>query len=176
MHHGSHDEAERMGAEFQRVPFLDSEGVKRLSLKELSQEDQGLGRRHDPNVGILPCQCQDASGMVRFHVMDNQIIRFPAAEGLFQPFEPLFPLPGIDRIHHGHFFVQDEVGIIGHSLGNNVLAFEQIEVQVVHSDVPDVGTDILVHNCILILTNIERFPANIKPPPIAGGIEKNFVY
>ena len=152
MHHRGHDEAESVGTEFQRIPFLDGESIKCLTLKELAQEDQGLGRRHDLDIRILPCQCQDTPGMVRFHMVDHQVVGFPAAQGLLQLRHPLLPLPGIDRVHNGHFFVQDEVRVIGHSFGYDILALEQFQIQVVHADILDFRGQILDHFLRVIIS------------------------
>ena len=132
-----------MGAQREGVPFLHGEGVERLPVEELAQEDERLRRGDDDDIRILLRQCEDASGMVRFHMVDHQVVGFPAAQGLFQLRQPLLPLPGIDRVHDGHFFVQDEVRIIGHSFGHDILALEQVQVQVVHADILDFRGQIL---------------------------------
>jgi len=100
--------------------------------------------------------------MVRFHVMDHQVVGLPAVQGLFQVRQPLRSLPGIDRIHHGHFFVQDDIGIVSHPLGDDILAFKQVEVHIVDTDVLDFGRNALDHDFAIYHTNITLFSGRKK--------------
>ena len=71
--------------------------------------------------------------MVRFHVMDYQIIRLAALQGLFQVPEPLLPFPGIGRIQDGYFPVQDYIGIVRHAFRDFVLALKQIQIFIIYA-------------------------------------------
>ena len=134
-----------MGAQFKGVPFFHRQGAEGFPVEELSEEGQGLCRGDDLRLRILPRKGQDASGVVRFHVMDHEIIRLPAMESRFQILQPFPGHPGIDRIHYGHFRVQDEIGIVGHAFRHDILALEQVQFQVVDPDVLDIVCDAFDH-------------------------------
>ena len=57
----------------------------------------------------------------------------------------------------------DKIGIVGHSLRNRILTFEQVQVQIVNADVLDVGCDAFDHSFVFNLTKLTLFPAKIKP-------------
>ena len=48
----------------------------------------------------------------------------------------------VNRIHNGNEVVHDDVGIIGHSVGDNVLTFEQVDIMVVDADVENIFCDL----------------------------------
>ena len=75
--------------------------------------------------------------MVGFHMMDNQIIRPAAVKRLFQVPEPVLPFPTVDGIENGDPFIQDQVGIVGHPLRDDILAFKKIEIDVIDPDILD---------------------------------------
>ena len=145
MHHSGRKELKRMSFQVQDVPFLHGQGVEGLPFEELPQEGERLGRGDDPDAGIPPHEGEDAAGMVRFHVMDDQVVGRPAGKRLFQVFQPRVRLPGVDRIHHGHLPAQDDIRVVRHPFRNDVLTFKQIQVQVVDSGVPDVRSDAFDH-------------------------------
>ena len=151
-----------MSAERQGVPFLHSKRVERLSVKELTQENERFRRRDNPDVRILPGDFQDGAGMVRFHVMDHQVVGFPATQGLFQVLQPGGALPGVHRVHHGHFIIQDDIGIVRHPFGNDILAFKQVEVHIVDADVLDFGRNALDHGFAINHTKITLFSGRKK--------------
>ena len=75
--------------------------------------------------------------MVRLHVVDHQIVGGPALQDLGQVLHPGLQEIFVHGIHDGDLLVQDRVGIVGHAVGDDVLAFEQIHLVVVHADVFD---------------------------------------
>ena len=162
MHHRSHHEPQRVRTELEGIPFLHGEGVERLPVEELAQEDKRLRGGDDLDIRILPDEFQDGSGVVRFHVMDHQIVGFPAAEGLLQVRQPFCALAGVDRVHHGHFLVQDNIGIVRHPLGNDILAFKKVEVHIVDADVLDFGRNALDHVSEYYHTKITLFSGRKK--------------
>ena len=83
--------------------------------------------------------------MVRLHVMDHEVIRLAAFKGLGQVGLPLLALAGVGSVHHGHLIIQDDVGIVGHPFGDDILAFEKVEVEVVDSDILDFGIEVYGH-------------------------------
>ena len=81
--------------------------------------------------------------MVRFQVVNHQVVRLAASESGFQIGKPFIHLVRIDRIRHGNLFVHNHVRIVGHALGHHVLAFKQIQVAVIDTDILDVFAKVL---------------------------------
>ena len=81
--------------------------------------------------------------MVRFQVMNHQVVRLATSESCFQIGEPLAHLVRIDRIRHGNLFVYNHIGIVRHALGHHILTFEQINVAIVDTDILDIFAKIL---------------------------------
>ena len=76
--------------------------------------------------------------MVGLHVLDDEIVGLASREGLFEVVEPLVAEAGVDGVHDGGLAVEDGVGIVGHAVGDVVLALEQVDGVVVDADVQDV--------------------------------------
>ena len=76
--------------------------------------------------------------MIRFHVVHDQIIRLAAAQRLIKLVQPFAGEALIDGIHDGNFFIEDDVGIIGHAVGNGILSLKKINIMIVNADVADV--------------------------------------
>ena len=80
----------------------------------------------------------DVGAVVGLHVVDNQIVGPPAFQNGFDIVHPLVGEILIDRIHDGNFLIEDRIGVVGHTVGDNVLAFKQVDIMVIHADVTDI--------------------------------------
>ena len=89
--------------------------------------------------------------MIRFQVMNHQVIRFAASKSGIQIGEPFANLVSIHRVGHGNLFVNDDIRIVGHAFGHNILALEQIDIAIVNANVLDISTKIL-HDFSFLLT------------------------
>ena len=136
-----------MAAQRQGVALLDSQAAARQvePFEKLGQHLQGFGRGYDLQGGVVLQQIGDGPGMVGLHVVNHQIVGSAALQAGLQLLQPLILFAGIDRVHDGHFVVNDEIGIVGDPFGNLVLALKEIQVVIVYSDIVDVGT-YLGHN------------------------------
>ena len=81
--------------------------------------------------------------MVRFQVVNHQVIRFAPSKSGFQIGKPFIHLVGIDRVGHGNLLFHNHIRIVRHALGHHVLAFEQIQVAVIDTDVLDIFAKVL---------------------------------
>ena len=79
--------------------------------------------------------------MVGLHVVHDQIVRLAAAQCLREVGLPLPFLADVSRVHDGDPVVQDNIGVVGHSFGYDILAFEKVEVEVVDSDILDCAVE-----------------------------------
>ena len=44
----------------------------------------------------------------------------------------------VHRVHHGDLIVQDHIGIIGHSVGDGILALKQVYLMIVYACVANI--------------------------------------
>ena len=76
--------------------------------------------------------------MVRLHVLDDQIVRLTVTQSVADILKPFVGKILIHRIHDGNLLVHDGIGVIGHAVGDNILALEQVYLMVVYTDVLDI--------------------------------------
>ncbi len=84
--------------------------------------------------------------MVRLHVMDDQVVGRPAGERFGQVGLPFLAFAAVGRVEHGDLLVENDIGVIGHALGDDVLALEEVEVEIVDTDELDGCRDIFGHS------------------------------
>ena len=139
--HGSGEKAERTGSEREAVAFFHRQNPLRLRrlVQELRQHGRRLGAEDQLQAGIFRQGPGQEAAVVRFQVMDDQVSRRPSPEGFPEIPDPRIPLPGVHRVQDGDFFIFHKIGIVRHSLRNGILAFKQVERQVVDPDVGDMG-------------------------------------
>ena len=157
MHHRRADEAQAVRAQGKDVAFLDALGAafQGKLVKELRQHLQRLGAGDQGQAREGFERPFDQGRMIRFQVMDHQIIRLAAIQGLREPDFPGLALAGVDRVQDGDSFVQDEVGVVRDAFGQDILALEEVEIEVVNADVFDAIVEGLDHAaCFFCCTNI----------------------
>ena len=132
-----------MRTQRQRVAFVHGTGAafELHAREELREHLKRDGARHQGKFRVFLQQRGGAGGMVRLHVMDDQVVRLAALQGLLQVLHPGVRRAGVGGVQDGDPVIQDDIGIIGHSLGHEVLAFKQIEVVVIYADVADGRAD-----------------------------------
>ena len=137
-----------MGAERQGVPLAHGTGTafELRTREELGQHLERRCRGDQRQRRIFLQQGGSTGGMVRLHVVDDQIVGPVALQGLFQVLHPDVGRAAVGGIQDGRFLIQDHKRIVGHALGDQILAFEQIQVIVVHADIADGCADGLRHN------------------------------
>ena len=70
--------------------------------------------------------------------MNNEIVRRTLAQRAAKAGKPFFAKMRIDRIHHRHFLIHDQVGVVGHTIGDGVLTFKKIQLMVVDADIVNI--------------------------------------
>ena len=138
VYHRRHVERERLRAERNRVALLDFErpGVDAV---EALDHLQRLGIADDLDVGIDAAQRCDRRRVVGFHVVDDQIIDLPFADGLADvgfeaAAEGLF-----DGVDQGDLFACDQIGVVRHAHRKRPEGFEARGGAVIDPDVVDAG-------------------------------------
>ena len=76
--------------------------------------------------------------MVRLHVLHNEVIRATAVKLRFEVLQPFHAEVGVYRIHDGNFFIEDDIGIIGHAVFYGVLSLKKVYVVVVYADIANI--------------------------------------
>ena len=144
MDHRSRDEREFMLAEVQGVALFDLEFLvlgDLLLLMEVVEHGEGLRGSDDGDVRIGVQERHDGTGVVAFHVLDDEVVRFAVAEDLGDISEPLLCKMLVDSVHDGDLLVADDIGVVCHAVRNDILTFEEVDFMVVYANVFDVGRD-----------------------------------
>ena len=133
-----------MAAQGQGVPLLHRlETALHLHGEELADHGQGLGVADDGGLRVAAQHLAQGGGMVRLHVVDHNVVQFPALEGIFQVFKEPLRNGLVHRVQQGRFFVPDQIGVIGNAPGNGVHIFKQGQAAVGASQPDKVGCDLL---------------------------------
>ena len=158
MHHGGAEELQRMGAKRQGVPFLHGHGSAFVghAVKELREHLDGLCRCHKLHLGPLFHSPGNEGRMVRFHVMDHKITGDGAAEGLLERCLPLFSAAGIHGVHDGCLVVLYEIRIVGHALFQDVLAFKEVQGEVIGPDIKN-GISDFFHDGLRLFPRMQKY-------------------
>ena len=137
MDHRGGEETQAVLSEFQHVTLLD--GLRPSghvdAIEELPEHLDGLGASHKYEAGIGSERPGYERGVIGLHMMYDKIVGFAAGKGLYEVGFPLLALAGVGGVHYGNLFVEDDIGVVGHAIRNYILAFKEVEVQVVDSDI-----------------------------------------
>ena len=87
--------------------------------------------------------------MIRFHMLYDQIIRFPPIQYPIQVIQPFVFEIRIYRIHNCDLLIQDHIRIISHSIWYCVLSLEQIYLMIIYSCVLDTFCNLHIFPSIL---------------------------
>ena len=75
--------------------------------------------------------------MIHFHVLDNQIVGCSSVQLRIDVFHPFTAKGSINAVHHGNLIVQKNVTVVGHAAGDRILAFKEIKIDIVDTDITD---------------------------------------
>ena len=136
VHHRGGDKGQRAGAQIEDIAFLDNHtAVGVIGAEELLHHHKGLGTGNDHGRRIELGEDGNAGGMIRFHVVDDQIVRRLISEDFADIGKPGFGAAGVDGIADSGFIVNDDIGIIGHAERDIVLPFKQVDFMVISADI-----------------------------------------
>ena len=71
-------------------------------------------------------------------MLNDQIIGGTAVQRVLEVVQPFVGIVCIHGIQNSDLIVQNDVGIIGHAVGNNILTLKQIHLVIVDSNVFDI--------------------------------------
>ena len=123
---------------FQLIAFFDDQmAVLKLSAEVVLHHGEGLVGGDDARLVVDLHEIGDIGGVVWFHVLNDQIVGLSSVQYVLDIVEPLVGEVLVDRIHDGDLVVEDHIGVVGHSVGDFILSFEQIDFMVVDAYIFD---------------------------------------
>ena len=144
--HRRGDKVQRVGAQRQGVPLLDDDAAVRVVGAEIGLHHvERLGGRDDGCAGVRLRERGDGAGMVRLHVLHDQVVGRALAQCGGDLGDPLVGKMGIDAVHDGDLVVADQVRVVRHAVGHIVLALKQVNKVVVDADIQNIFGDF--HTC-----------------------------
>ena len=139
MHHRCCHEMQRVVAKLQSITLFHQKqtALKTGAVEEVGQHLGGCGGAHERHLGIKAHHLTDESGVVGLHVVADEIVGLTACKGFRKLTLPLRSHTGVGRIHHGDLVVEDDVAVVTHAFGHHILALEEVDVEIVGTDIAD---------------------------------------
>ena len=97
--------------------------------------------------------------MVRFHVLHHEIGGSAAFEGFFQVGKPFLAFAEVNGIHDGNLLVHNQVRVVRDAVRDDVLAFEQVDVGVIYTDVFDFFCYVGCHIVWFLINTLQKIVA-----------------
>ena len=98
---------------------------------ELVQQDDGLGRGDDLHLRPAEQNFLDGGGVVRLHVVDDQVVQGPAVQHGLDVFNELPSHGPVRRVEQDGLFVQQDVGVVADAVVQGMDVFKQGQAVVV---------------------------------------------
>ena len=108
-----------------------------IQVKEILHHAEGFFVGNNGGVRINFHEVGDIGCVVRFHMLCDQIIRFPVTQNLLNVIQPFVGKICIYGIHNRNFFVQDHIGVVGHAVWHFVLAFKKVNLMIINAYIFD---------------------------------------
>ncbi len=143
MYHRSGDEMQGMFTEGKSIAFSDDNpSVLKLRTEEIAHHGEGFGAGNNGSLRIVIHKVKDIGTVIGFHVLYDEIIGFTAIECIFEIIEPFLGKAAVNGIHDGNFIIKDDIGIVGHAVGDDILSLKEINFVVIHTHIADSIGDI----------------------------------
>ena len=140
--HGSGNKGQGVFAQTQGVTLTHHDTVVGVIVTEkVLHHGKGLFRRHHHGLRVDLQEIGDIGRVIRLHMLDHQIVGIPAAQGILNVVQPFVGKILIHGVHNGDLLIHDGIGIIRHTVGDDVLSFKQVDLMVVNADVLNVVGD-----------------------------------
>ena len=128
-----------MLAKLQSIALFDDDtSVSVVGAEEVDHHIERLLRGYDDRLGISLQKVVDVSAVVRLHMLYDKIIGLSVADHGLEVIEPLLAEMLIDGIHDRDLFVDDGIGIVRHTVGNDILSLKKIDIMIVDADILDI--------------------------------------
>ena len=134
MDHRSLDELQCVFAEGELVAFFDGNvAVRHGMAEELFKEFERLRLADNLGIRIFFQERQGGAGMVRFHMLEDEVVQFTAFEQVFYIFQEFVAARFIHGIDDACLFIIDEIGVVRYAFGNRENPFKQFGTEIVAS-------------------------------------------
>ena len=117
--------------------FYFDPAISEIQLKEILDHVECFHIGNNRSVWINFEEVCNVCGMVRFHMLYDQIIWCTSIENLLDIVQPFMSKVGIYGIHNCNLVIQDYVGVVGHAIRNFVLSFKKVNLVVIYTCVSD---------------------------------------
>ena len=138
--HRGAQECERVVAGLEGVALLDEmEGVLRGdAAAELLQHGADAVAADDDGLRMAQQHLADRAGMVRLHVVDDEIVELAPGQNVVDVLEEYLADRRIDRVEQDGLVVEQQIGIVGNSVRHGVNTLEHSESAVIPADPPEI--------------------------------------
>ena len=103
-------------------------------MEKLADHGGRLRVAHEARLRIAAQRLLERGAVVRLHVVDDQIVEFPAAQRVRQVFKKLARDGGVHGVEQRGLFIQQQVGVVGNAARDGEHVLEQGEPAVVCAD------------------------------------------
>ena len=139
VNHGSGDKGQGVLAQSQGAAFANhNPAIGVVVTEEVLHHAESLGGRDNHSVGVDLQEVGNVGGVVHFHVLYHQVVRLAAFQDLLNFIQPFMGEASVHGIHDSNLFVQDDIRVVGHTVGYNILTFEQVYLMVVDTNITDI--------------------------------------
>ena len=147
MHHGCGNEVKCVCAQREAVALLYHLYAvgKGCRVKIVCQHLHRLLGADEGEGGVVLHHLANDGRVVRLHVLAYEIVGCASLQGSNEVGSPFLFLASVGGIHYGHLIVQDDPTVVTHTLRHDVLALEEVYVQIVHTDVAYVLGNFVCH-------------------------------
>ncbi|KXA70078.1 hypothetical protein HMPREF3201_00350 [Megasphaera sp. MJR8396C] len=156
VNHGGFDELQGVLAQFQLIAFINGHvAIRHGMAEELFKKLKGRRLADDLGFRVFFKQGQGRAGMIRFHVLDNEVVQFAAFEQVFYIFKKFVTARFIHGIDEARLFIIEEIGIISNTLRKGEDPFKQFRPEIVASHPIDTVFNFFytMHICITSLNS-----------------------
>ena len=134
MHHGREHKLELTRAECEPVAVLHLQEIGADAIEALHHAE-GLLVAHKRDVGVILADEFDGTAVVGLHVIDDEIVDGAVANDLLDIPDIRDEEIHLNGIHETHLLIDDEIGVVGHAVGQGPEPLEKILVAVVDTHV-----------------------------------------
>ena len=121
VHHRCHHKGEAVFARREGVPlFHNLDSARQVHVKKLAQHGLDLAVAYDRHVRIAGQQSLNGIGVVRLHVVNNQIVQLSAVQGILHILKECLIYCFIHGVKQHRFLILQQIGVIGYAVRNAV--------------------------------------------------------
>ena len=142
MDHGRREKAQAVAASDQLPALGDGvQAVPQAVAEELRGHLRGLGGEHHLRAGVALTGLGQSGGMVRFHVVDHDVVKRPSAQRGGQVLKEHAADGLVHRVHEDGFVIQQQVAVVADAAGNGKDVFKQVQAAVVAAHPDEIRGD-----------------------------------